>query len=171
MSDANGQMSDDNPTIPIPQKRRKPHVKADTWRPQFIEAFRNTGNARAACEAANISYDTAFGARQRSAEFRQQWEVARDEACDVMEAEAWRRAVLGTEKPVYHQGEVVGAVKEYSDVLLIFLLKANRPQKYRERVSVDVTLRREQLILAAREEGLDEADAVALVEEMLRSKR
>ncbi|MBX6773030.1 MAG: hypothetical protein IRY83_14975 [Chloroflexi bacterium] len=52
---------------------------------------------------------------------------------DALEAEAWRRAVDGVERPVYQNGQRVGAVREYSDTLLIFLLKGGRPQKYRER--------------------------------------
>ncbi len=41
------------------------------------------------------------------------------------------------EKPVgWYKGKPGGTVREYSDILLIFLLKALRPEKYRERVEV-----------------------------------
>ena len=53
---------------------------------------------------------------------------------DDLELEARRRAVEGTERPVFYQGGEVGYVREYSDTLLIFLLKAHRPNKFRERV-------------------------------------
>lgn len=59
-----------------------------------------------------------------------------------MEQEAFRRAVEGTEKPVFGSmgfrmgsGEI-GRVREYSDTLLIFLLKGARPEKYRERTEI-----------------------------------
>jgi len=37
----------------------------------------------------------------------------------------------------------VGCIKEYSDTLLIFLLKAHRPKKYRERYDVRIRKRLE----------------------------
>ena len=41
------------------------------------------------------------------------------------------------EKPTgWYKGEAGGYVTEYSDTLLIFLLKALRPEKFRERVEV-----------------------------------
>lgn len=61
---------------------------------------------------------------------------ALDDAVDDMELEAKRRAFKGTLKPVYQGGEKVGEIREYSDTLAIFLLKAHRPEKYRERHEV-----------------------------------
>ena len=49
-----------------------------------------------------------------------------------MELEARRRAVKGTDKPVFQRGEQVGTIREYSDTLLMFLLKANKPEKFRD---------------------------------------
>jgi len=157
-----------NPTPAAPKKRGRP-PKADTWRPLFLQALRNSGNVRAASGAAGIDRDTAYRHRHRSQEFAKEWDAALDDACDVLEAEAWRRAVRGTEEPVHYLGQQVGSVKKYSDVLLIFLLKAHRPMKFRDRVQVDLTVRREQLIAAAREEGMGEAAAVAFVEEYLKA--
>ena len=48
---------------------------------------------------------------------------ARGGHCDALEAEARRRAVEGVRKPVFYQGVICGWVGEYSDTLLIFLLK------------------------------------------------
>jgi len=36
--------------------------------------------------------------------------------------EAWRRAVEGVERPIFYQGELIGAVKEYDNGLLRELL-------------------------------------------------
>lgn len=73
---------------------------------------------------------------------------ARDEAVDRLEMEARRRGVDGVEAPIYYGGEPVyenkldpktGEVaiklatrRKYSDTLLMFLLKAARPEKYRD---------------------------------------
>ena len=60
------------------------------------------------------------------------WKEADDEAVERMEAELLRRAVLGIEEEVRYQGQVVGKVRKFSDILLIFLLKAKRPAVYRD---------------------------------------
>lgn len=64
-----------------------------------------------------------------------------DEACEVaigaLEDEAVRRAHEGTVKPVFQGGKKVGLVREYSDTLLIVLLKARSPEKYKERQYVE----------------------------------
>jgi hypothetical protein len=33
---------------------------------------------------------------------------------------------------VFHQGREIGAIREYSDTLLVFMLKARRPAKFRD---------------------------------------
>jgi hypothetical protein len=55
---------------------------------------------------------------------------------ETMEAELYRRAVTGVDKDVYYKGEVVGTVREYSDTLLIFGLKGEAPEKYRDRQEI-----------------------------------
>jgi hypothetical protein len=70
--------------------------------------------------------------------YAEKFASAREEAVDLLEGEALRRAVQGVEEPVFYKGERVdkGQVRRYSDVLLIFLLKANRPVKFRDRVEI-----------------------------------
>ena len=46
---------------------------------------------------------------------------------------------MGVDEPVFYQGAQCGAVRKYSDTLLIFMLKARRPEKYRERANVELT--------------------------------
>ena len=54
----------------------------------------------------------------------------------VLEPEAIRRAVDGVEKAVYYRGAQVGVEREYSDTLLIFLLKGWKADRYTERREV-----------------------------------
>ncbi len=62
------------------------------------------------------------------------WTIKED-AADTLEAEAYRRAVEGVEKPTgWYRGVAGGVVREYSDSLLMFLLKGIRPDKYKDRV-------------------------------------
>ena len=56
-----------------------------------------------------------------------------DEAIDIMEEEARRRAFEGVDEPVgFWQGKSETTVKRYSDTLAIFLMKAHRPEKFRD---------------------------------------
>jgi hypothetical protein len=95
------------------------------WYDIFINDFREHGNVRLACEIAGITRDTAYKARERDLEFSRRWREAEEDSVDYLEAQARARA-LGF------------AGKEPSDTLLIFLLKAHRPEKYRERHDIIV---------------------------------
>src|SRR4051812_42249550 len=97
------------------------------WKTAFLAALSNTAIVRAACRSAGVSWKTAYVHRRTDAAFAVEWDEALEEAADVLEAEARRRAVHGAEKVVIYKGQVsVGpdgkplTVKEYSDTLLIF---------------------------------------------------
>ena len=77
--------------------------------------------------------------RKDDPDFRQAWEDAIATHTESMETEADRRGIDGTLKPIYYRGEVCGEVREYSDTLLIFRLKAEAPDKYRENIRQEVT--------------------------------
>jgi hypothetical protein len=102
------------------------------WHEPFLAALAKIGNVRGACHATGVPRRTAYAHRTDCEAFARAWDEAVDEAVDILEAEAWRRAVEGTGRPVFYQGKQVGAIREYSDALLMFLLKAARPEKYRE---------------------------------------
>jgi len=61
------------------------------------------------------------------------------QATEVLEKEAWRRAEQGVAEPVYQHGKQVGTIQRYSDQLLMFLLRARAPERYRDRVDVSLT--------------------------------
>ena len=91
-----------------------------------------------AAVSANIARTTAYAWRETDPEFASAWDDAIEAAADALEGEAWRRAVTGTERPIIWKGEVTGTVREYSDRLLECLLRAHRPEKFRERYQVQV---------------------------------
>lgn len=97
------------------------------------------GNVSRACKAAGVSRDAAYDHQRADPAFAAQWADALEQAADWLEREAWRRAVKGVDKPVYQKGAKVGTVREFSDPLLIQLLKANKPDKYRENVAMQHT--------------------------------
>ena len=125
---------------------------ASEWRPIFLATLRNTANVRLAAQAAGIARPYAYAAREQSAEFRAQWDEAMAEAIDVLEAAARKRAL------------------ESSDTLLIFLLKSHRPEVYRERIDLRLTLL-EHAREKARELGMEEAEAIAEAEAVLKALR
>ncbi len=102
------------------------------WKPAFIEVLRETGNVTLAAQHAGQSRNQVYDVRQRSKRFAAQWDDALEEATDLLEAEARRRAFTGIDKPMFFKGEVVGSTKKYSDRLLMFLLEAYNPQEFRD---------------------------------------
>lgn len=89
------------------------------------------------CELMGISRQTAYAERQRNEDFALAWHDIEEETTEAMEREAYRRAVEGVTTPMVSAGQHVTDVQSYSDRLLEFMLKSRRPEKYRDRVSVD----------------------------------
>lgn len=106
-----------------------------SWERAFLTAFARTGNATLAARAAKIDRSSAYKLRDEAPDFAAAWDEAKEMAADLLEAAAHRRAVTGVLEPVFYQGERVGSIRRYSDSLLALLLKANRPKKFRERVT------------------------------------
>jgi hypothetical protein len=120
------------------------------WAPRFIESLRATGIVRLSASSAGVDRDTAYKRRGRDPQFAAAWAQAREDATDVLEAEARRRA-LST-----------------SDGLLMFLLRANRPAMYRERIDVRLDIRREAERMAAELDGVSADDIIAEAERIAR---
>lgn len=113
-------------------------VKSE-WPDKFISALARTGNVTVAARAARISRTAAYEKRTEDEAWGKLWDEAIETAGDLLEEEARRRAHTGVLKPIYQGGARVGSVREYSDTLLIFLLKGARPAKYRENHRVEVS--------------------------------
>src|SRR5882724_12960480 len=95
-----------DPGRPLPAPAARPD-----WAARFLEVFAATGNVRLAAGAAGVSRAAPYKRARRSQRFAQRWATAREEAIDTLEAEARRRALTG------------------SDALLMFLLRAHRPER------------------------------------------
>ena len=107
------------------------------WKPLFLDTLRRTGNVRLAANNADVVRQVAYRARDSSDKFRADWDEALEEARELLEAEARRRAAIGVDEPVFYKGQVVGQIRKYSDNLLMFLLKAHWPEKFRENYAVE----------------------------------
>lgn len=82
---------------------------------RLLAALRAGETVTSACQAEHIHRSTYYAWRAADSGFAAQADDAIESGTDVLEDEARRRAIAG------------------SDTLLIFLLKARRPEKYRER--------------------------------------
>lgn len=113
---------------------------------RFLKAFAKCGNISHAAEVTGVDRTSHYVWLKDEA-YKTAFENAKEQAVEVLEMEARRRSVLGIEKRKFHNGEPITYIDEngnrvpyierlYSDLLLIFLLKANNPEKYRERHEV-----------------------------------
>lgn len=130
----NTQLTELNTPTPAPEDE---HVHP-IWVIGFLEAMRRMPNVTAACKLLGIDRTTPYRYRETNKDFESAWKDAESEGCDTLEAAAWHRAVDGTPRPIYQGGEKVGEETVYSDSLMITLLKAHKPNKYRERVSAEI---------------------------------
>lgn len=62
---------------------------------------------------------------------------AEEKAARTLEDEAVRRAHEGLRKAVRYKGRIVGYETEYSDTILLALLKGNNPEKFRDRQAIE----------------------------------
>jgi hypothetical protein len=122
------------------QQQNATSRRAPVWEKAFLSSLRKLGNVTSACNAAKIERSTAYRHKEADKEFAALWQEALDEAADRLEAEARRRAERGVLSPVYQGGKLVGQVREYSDTLMALLLRAHKPEKYRERQEISGTL-------------------------------
>ena len=90
---------------------------------------------------------TVYFWKESDEEFAAAMATAAEQAADRLEQEARRRAVEGLRRVKFGKGgeplidpETLKPYTEleFSDTLLIFLLKGIRPEKYRERVSQEI---------------------------------
>ena len=111
-------------------------IRTARQREEFLAALGNGRSVSTAARAAHMGRSAVYAWRRDDPEFAADWDDAIEMGTDALEDEAIRRAKDRAKKSVYHQGQQCGMVREYSDVLLIFMLKAPRPEKYRDRYEV-----------------------------------
>jgi hypothetical protein len=120
------------------------------WKDRFIHALALIPNVAAACRAAGVSRQTAYKHKGEDPEFGAAWATALEESVDRLEQAAFERSVQGVPRTYEHvtynadgsvKSRVVRTETVYSDRMTEMLLKAHRPERFRERY--DVTMHRE----------------------------
>lgn len=137
LADVGGEKSSSNDTDSLTNLTARAHHARD-WMPKFLSKLRRKGIVSHAAAAAGITRQTAYACQKAYPEFAALWALAEEEAADRLEAEAWRRGHHGVDKTVYgrvdkDQDGEIGIERHYSDTLLLSLLKARRPGKFREK--------------------------------------
>jgi hypothetical protein len=106
------------------------------WTNAFLAHLAECGILTDAAAAAGVDRTTVWRRRQSDADFARACDEAVDMAADKLEAEARRRALDGTEEPVYQGGLLVGTKRVYSDSLMVLLLKGRRKKVFADRTEL-----------------------------------
>lgn len=91
---------------------------ARKWRKAFLLALAKEGCVVHACKKAKVGRRTVYDLREADESFRGEWDEAIEESVAELERTARKRAM------------------RKSDKLLMFLLQAHRPNKYRNRLEL-----------------------------------
>lgn len=102
----------------------------EVYKQCFLRELAKGKSPAHAAQVAGLARSTAYLFRSQDTEFARQWLEASAEGVDRLEDEAYRRAVEGVKRPVFHGGKKVGEITEYIDILLVNLLRRRRPEVY-----------------------------------------
>lgn len=118
---------------PVPRRPRRDGWTPDVQR-KFIEVLADTGLVSAAAHAVDMSEQSAFRLRRAPGgeSFARAWEAATSAAATRLIDVAFTRAIDGVDMPVFDRdGCRIGSKRQYSDRLMMFLLRAYRPDRFR----------------------------------------
>lgn len=139
MADAAGAAPDG--VVPDPQERkndarkrgrktRDPLTRAASKR-KFLASFRETLDVTKSARACGRSTPTLYRWRRDDPRFRAKWARIDAEFPHVLESTARRFALRGVKEDVFHNGHVVGSKRRIFPKLILELLRAELPEKYR----------------------------------------
>lgn len=126
-------------------------VRDDARKVQYLIALTELGNRSRAARVARTTTATVWSWRRSDRKFAAAEKKAMEIAVDLAEDELVRRATEGVVEPVFQGGHLVGGIRRRSDQLLMFYLKAHRPDKYRETINQNVTVDVADRLIKARE--------------------
>lgn len=111
------------------RKRFRPRIHTRDRQAMFLKALEEHGTIYNACRASGTSRITAYYWRNNDPDFAAKWEIALECSVEKLEHSAYDRALKG------------------DTLLTMFLLKAYKPEKYREKheVKLDVPALNEEI--------------------------
>jgi hypothetical protein len=112
---------------------------------RFLAAYIRCARINQAAETARVAKQSHYNWLEESEEYRQAFRRTHAMIADLAEDACVERAIFGVEKPVLYQGEHVCLngkplfERQYSDQLLLALLRRLKPQEYREHTAVEIS--------------------------------
>lgn len=126
----------------IPKNRTGPKQKLNNRKfKQILEDIKLFGSTEGACAKNGIPRDTFYTALRQHPQAKEAYQMARDEANWRIEQEIARRGIQGVRQPVFYKGDIVGHIEQYSDKMLELLAKANLPERYSAKNTIDVNVK------------------------------
>lgn len=114
---------------------------------EFCDILSHGWSVLRACELLQVSRETVYDHRKKDPQFQANWEQAKQDAMMRREDELNLRAFHGVDTPIVHKGKVVMeevdgvmvpvTIKKKSDILLMFSMKAENPEKYKDKSAVE----------------------------------
>lgn len=110
---------------------RRNSITPDKQR-RFIATLAATGIVSQAALSIGASVEALYKLRHRvgAEDFARAWDAAVEGGYSRLEDCALERAIAGEERPVVSRGKVVATWTHHNTGLLMFLLRARRPEKY-----------------------------------------
>lgn len=110
---------------------RRNSITPDKQR-RFIATLAATGIVSQAALSIGASVEALYKLRHRvgAEDFARAWDAAVERGYSRLEDCALERAIAGEERPVVSRGKVVATWTHHNTGLLMFLLRARRPEKY-----------------------------------------
>ncbi len=131
--DAHGYDPDDYDWVPVLKKKR-----SDGWSPEkqrrFIAILSDSGSVRTAAYGVTMTPQSAYALRRSAGAegFAAAWEAAIGAASNQLIDVAVDRAINGVHDPVFNRdGQRIASRVRYNDRLLMFLLRAHAPARFR----------------------------------------
>jgi len=113
------------------RRGRKMTALDRSWEPAFLAALALVPCVVDAADKAGVHRSTAYERMKSHPDFALACDDAMTAGVDRLEAHLFRRAVEGDLRPVTVAG-MKEFVREYPDQVAMFLLRAHRPERYRE---------------------------------------
>lgn len=127
----------------------------------FLNIYTMTGSLSKAADKAGISRQCHYNWLKNDKDGK--YHAAYKEACEVLtstlEETAFERATVGRTETLYYKGKKIGTRNIPSDKLLMFLLQANRPEKYKQvmaEINNNVNVDMGEIVSKARQRAKEE---------------
>lgn len=128
--------------LDLPDNNLEPTLPPDDWAHTFFTAYLGPigiGTLTKSARHAGVSRTTVAQRLKTDGRFNALMTLANQELLEALEAEAYKRAKDGLERPVYQRGQVVGAIQDVDNKHLQWLLERLAPEKYHLPTRIELT--------------------------------